>query len=101
MRAGSGAASRSAGMLLPRLGAAPVFLQGLLTRFVIPPAVHQAAEKRLEGRGQTGNRTVLGVNVDDARLALRPAATVVEHDRVVPGRRGPADNDSDVRQSGL
>ena len=39
--------------------------------------------------------------MDDARLTPRPADAVVEHDRIVPGRRGLADDDPDFRQPGL
>jgi hypothetical protein len=78
-----------------------MLLQRPLTRLVIRPAVHQAAKKRREVRRQDGRRVVLGLDVDDARLTQRPADAVVEHDCVVPGRRGPADDDPDVRQPGL
>ncbi len=63
--------------------------------FVIRPAVLQAAEKRFEGCRQDGGRIVLGINVDAPRLA----DTVVEHDCVVPGRRGPADDDARAKHS--
>jgi len=69
----------------------PVLVHRPLTRLVIRPAVHQAAEEtpRSPTPGRHGNAwRRSGFDMDDARLTLRPADAIVEHNRVVPPAAG-------------
>src|SRR5262245_16445595 len=75
------------------------FLQRTFTLFLIGSAVDQAPQERLEVRRQDLGFARLGIDVDDTGFTPRPALAVVEHDGIVPGRRGPPYDDPDLRKA--
>src|SRR5262245_45159354 len=86
---------------LPALRSLPERLPFPLALFLVRPAVDQSPQEGVEVQGQHLGIARLGVDVGDPRFAPRPASTVVEEDPVVPGGRGPADDDPNLRIAGL